>query len=170
MRLSRFAVLFCILSMNIKIVKADPLDIKVVPYLSQLQRNLLAKDFEAAGNNKDKYTLAVSPSGVWQSFYSDSMLADERKRNVLERCEHITKMRCLVVYLNGKMTGDRAPHSSVMTYPNTFDPIQIPFVSNKLRRLIRNKYHELLPNKAIAFNSTGGFGVAYGRSSPDAAR
>ena len=54
MRLSRFAVLFCILSMNIKIAKADPLDIKVVPYLSQLQRNLLAKDFEAAGNNKDK--------------------------------------------------------------------------------------------------------------------
>ena len=149
---------------------ADPLDIKMVPFLSAIQRNLLFKDYADAGMKKGQYTLAVSPQGTWQSFFSDTISAEDRARNVLERCEHITKARCLMAYENGRMTNERTPRPAVMRYPTEFDPMQIPFISSKLRQQIKRAYLGLNPDKAIAFDSIGDYGVSYGQSDEATAR
>ncbi len=166
------AVLFFILAMSAigwSLAHADALDIKMLPFLSSLQRNLVAKDYEAAGVNKEKYTLAISPIGAWQSFFSDAIPAEERSTNVLERCEHITKTKCYLVYDNGKMTNERIPRPSLMRYPTEFDPAQVPFINNKLRQQINRAYSGLVPDKALSLNSIGGYGVSYGQDNTDIA-
>ena len=146
-----------------ELAHADALDIRRVPFLSPLQRNLLHKDYEDSGAKKDKYTLAVSPHGAWQSFYADAISAEDRSKNVLERCEHITRGRCFLVYENGLMTNERTPRPAEMKYTTEFDPMQIPFISTKLREQIKRAYPGLNPDKAIAFDSIGGYGVSYGQ-------
>jgi len=164
MRLLILLILLMTYTISVIQAFADTLDIKMVPFLSPLQRNLLTKDYDAAGIKKAQYTLAVSPQGAWQSFYWDTIPAEDRARNVLERCEQITKNRCFMVYENGKMTNERTPRPTVMRYPTEFDPIQIPFITSKLRQQIKKAYPGLNPYKALALDSLGGYGASYGEN------
>ncbi len=145
------------------------LDEQTLPYLSRQARLNVARDFGLAGDNHAVYTLAIAPQGNWDSIADPRISKDERARNVLQRCEHRARSRCLLVVANGKRTGELTPRPSGLTYSSRFDLATIPFVPKDVLEQIGPRFAAAKPHRAMAIDVFGLVGVAAGAGSPEEA-
>ena len=147
---------------------ADEIDTKALPFLDMKGRQEVGHDYQMAGPaNQPFYTLVISPIGSWDSLYDSRFSEEERARNTLQRCEHRSQRKCVLVYRDGKPTGEKTPQSSGLTYAQTLDADSIPFVpkdvlERAVPRLLAGK-----PHRAMAISSQGIIGEDAG--SADAA-
>ena len=142
---------------------------RAIPYLSGQARLEVAHDFVQAGPNQGAYTLAVSPAGSWDSIADPRVLPAERARNVLQRCEHRARIRCLLVYQNGQATGETVPRPSSMVYPGKFDPAAVPFLPDDVLAIVAPRFAAGQPHRAMAISAFGVAGIAVGRSGEEEA-
>ena len=125
------------------------MDQRTIPYLSGQSRLEVARDYALAAANQSAYTLAVSSGGSWDSMSDPRESPAERARDVLQRCEHRAKMRCLLVYENGQATGEKVPRPSVISYPDTFDPAVVPFLPTEVLAVVGPRFANGQPHRAL---------------------
>ncbi len=145
------------------------LDEKTLPYLTGLGRLEVAKDYAAAGPNQAVYTLAISGAGSWDSLDDPRVGSEERARNVLQRCEHRAHKRCLLVFENGKRSGELTLRPSGLTYAARFELATVPFIPRDVLAQIGPRYMAAKPHRAMAISAMGMVGVAAGAGSGDEA-
>lgn len=80
---------------------SDTLDTATIPYLSDTQRRQIQADFAQAGN-KQRYTLAVSPSGNWAVANNAGMTSAQRGRTALARCAELANEACGLALVDGQ--------------------------------------------------------------------
>ena len=142
---------------------ADGIDTKSLPFLYTKGRMEVVHDHEMAGPaNQPFYTLAVSPIGSWDSLYDSRFSEEERVRNALQRCEHRAQRKCVLVYFDGKPTGEKAPRSSGLTYAQTVSIDTIPFVPKDVLERVMPRLLAGKPHRAMAISSQGIVGLDAG--------
>jgi len=169
---SRFAgmAILCLATLS-GMAAAAAMNEQAIPYLSRQSRVEVLHDYTAAAGNQKVYTLAVSPAGSWDSMADPRESQADRARNVLQRCEHRARVRCLLVYENGQATGEKAPRPGAITYPEKFDPAALPFLPADVQTAVGARFAEGKPHRALAISAFGVAGlVVAGPSEEEAAK
>jgi hypothetical protein len=144
---------------------AAAIDIAALPLPNARNRDGIARDY-AASRDKGVYTLAVAPNGAWGSQdRTRNRTADDRRRNALQKCEHLGGEPCGLGIDNGVVVQAYAPAPSGLVYGGAFDAARVPFVTAETRDRLRTEYANRPAPEAVAIHRNGAASWWYGQPS-----
>jgi hypothetical protein len=121
-------------------------------------------------SSRHDYHLAVSEDGSrWEAQSHDESwgwTTDDARKNVLQRCQFISKKNCFIAAIDGNLNftfGSPYPlEPQTFKFGGDLDPDQIPFVSERARQKIKSGYPNGRIFKALAISPYGAWGYAFG--------
>jgi hypothetical protein len=152
---------------------AEGLDVNAIPYVSERTRDRIAAYYDGA-EDTSRIMIAVGSTGNWGGLRrwrkgSD----DDMRRNALQKCEHYAGEPCVLVVENGKLTmdenGDFPDPEPALSYPSSFKPDEVPFISERAIQDHMWRYYSADRNRAVALTRNGRFSWVTQRSTPERA-
>jgi len=159
----------CFLS-AVSAAAAEPnFDVDAIPFLDAKYKSMLIDHYNKI-ESKSAFTLAVSPSGNdWSYTASSSITSDERQKKTLQRCEHLAGTPCVLVVVDGTMTGNTSAHESTIKYRTQFSVLDIPFIEERQRNWA-TRYLRVPKHKALAMRGDGDMSMVSGKSTKEEAK
>ena len=126
--------------------------------------NLAAND-----SVRPSLVVAVSESGTAKTVWGKSWRTQDRIRQALQLCEHVSQSACGLAVVDGKLVRfGLLPRQ--LTYSERFDAEAVPFMKREAIQHFRSKYANARRPRALALNWNGAWGTWTGVGSEYSAR
>jgi hypothetical protein len=142
----------------------DTLVAAAIPQIPERLRPAIQTDYDASP--RVAYTLAVGAAGQGWSSHSGrgTWSQAERVRVAQQRCEHFAQGPCILVMVDGRLTGRTTAEPRALNYVQSFDASAVPFLNDAARAdLVR--YGSANRDRALVITRNGDYQWRIGHAS-----